>query len=100
MTDPFRARPRTAEPVQPDAADDGQAETTTAGQGATEDVQPDAATDTGRADTDHQERRDDPPSRAVLEGMTRARLQALARERGLDDGGNKATLVDRLVDES
>jgi hypothetical protein len=86
--------------VQPDAAVDGQAETTTAGQGATQVAQPDRATDAGRPDTDHQERQDDPRSRAALEGMTRAQLQSLARKRGVSDGGNKAALVDRLVDES
>lgn len=37
------------------------------------------------------------PSRAELDDMRKAELQALARERGLDDDGTKADLVDRLT---
>lgn len=37
------------------------------------------------------------PSRADLDDMRKAELQALARERGLDDSGTKADLIDRLA---
>lgn len=37
------------------------------------------------------------PSRAELDDMRKAELQALARERGLDDDGTKADLIDRLA---
>lgn len=37
------------------------------------------------------------PSRSDLEDMRKPELQALARERKLDDDGTKADLVDRLA---
>lgn len=37
------------------------------------------------------------PSRAELDDLRKADLQELARERGLDDSGTKADLVERLA---
>lgn len=68
MTDPFRARPKTPAAPRPPSP-------------------PPVVPSEGVNE----------PSRAELEDMRKAELQALARERSLDDDGTKAELVDRLA---
>lgn len=72
MTDPFRAKPKPA-----------QAE----GEGRQEKSPPPVVPTEG---VSH-------PSRADLDDMRKPELAALARERGVDDDGTKAELVDRLA---
>lgn len=74
MTDPFRAKPKPGAQPEPD-------------EGRQEKSPPPVVPTEG---VSH-------PSRADLDDMRKPELQALARERNVDDDGTKAELVERLA---